>query len=250
MNSETTSYEFLAGAAPPRGSVTSWVTSQLRDAIVSLDLAPGSTLDKGPICDRLGVSRFPVSEAFARLQAEGLVDIAPQRGSTVSLVRLGDVAQYMLIRKALESEAVRMLVGRHTDALLAALSENLDAQRVAVARGDRTGFHVHDLRFHDMLVGAMGYARVSAVIDSARANLDRARQLLNTPRRLGISLVEHHAVVDAIAAGDAAAATGAMRAHIDTVMAELFAFAQAHSALFADGEAFADGAGGIDFPFG
>src|SRR6185503_12351375 len=109
-------YKFLVNAAAPqRGSVTTSVTDTLRHAIVTLELKPGETLDKGAICERLGVSRFPVSEALARLQAEGLVDILPQRGSMVSLVRIADVREYMLIRKALESEAVRVLIGNHTD---------------------------------------------------------------------------------------------------------------------------------------
>ena len=85
-------YKFLVNAeAPPRGSITQSVTEQLRHAIVTLALVPGEILDKGAICERLGVSRFPVSEALARLQAEGLVEIMPQRGSMVSRVRIGDV---------------------------------------------------------------------------------------------------------------------------------------------------------------
>ena len=83
-------YKFLVSAtAPQRGNVTQSVTDQLRTAIVTLELKPGETLDKGAICERLGVSRFPVSEALARLQAEGLVEIMPQRGSLVSRVRIG-----------------------------------------------------------------------------------------------------------------------------------------------------------------
>ena len=119
-------YKFLVKAATPqRGGVTASVTEQLRRAIVTLELKPGEILDKGLICERLGVSRFPVSEALARLQSEGLVEIMPQRGSMVSRVRIGDVVEYMLIRKALESEAVRLLVARATPDLLRELEANL-----------------------------------------------------------------------------------------------------------------------------
>src|ERR1041384_6327568 len=107
MNTEARPYQFLAvPATPTRGNVTVFVTDVLRQAGGTLQLQPGEVIDKGAICDRLGVSRFPVSEALARLQAEGLVDIQPQRGSTVSLVRVPDVAEYMLIRRALECEVV------------------------------------------------------------------------------------------------------------------------------------------------
>jgi DNA-binding GntR family transcriptional regulator len=246
----TGSYHFLDAAAPPRGSVTQSVTDSLRRAIVTLELKPGEALDKGAICDRLGVSRFPVSEALARLQVEGLVEILPQRGSAVSLVRIADVTEYMLIRKALECEAVRVLVGYHTDALIEDLRQNLAAQRLAVERDDREGFHARDLAFHDLLFASMRFSKIKASIEAARANLDRARRLIITPRRLAYSMSEHQAIFDAILANDAVRAAAAMRAHIDSVMAELFDFARDRQELFADGGEHAAAAMRHDFPFG
>src|SRR5690242_3308382 len=196
-------YKFLVGTgAPPRGSVTQSVTELLRSAIVSLELKPGELLDKGLICERLGVSRFPVSEALSRLQAEGLVEIMPQRGSMVSRVRIGDVVEYMLIRRALESEAVRAIVDRRTPDLIEALDRNLAAQARAAKKGDREAFHAYDLEFHDMLFAAMRFEKIRAVIEQARANLDRARRLILDPRRLSLTQSEHKAIADAIARGD------------------------------------------------
>ena len=249
MTAETGSYQFLDATAPRRGGVTQSVTEQLRRAIVTLELKPGEVLDKGAICDRLGVSRFPVSEALARLQADGLVDILPQRGSVVSLVRMADVTEYMLIRKALECEAVRVLIGHHTEALIEDLRANLVAQRRAVERDDREGFHARDLAFHDLLFASMRFSKIKAAIEGARANLDRARRLIITPRRLAFSSNEHQAVFDAILAKDAVRATVAMRAHIDSVMGELFDFAHHRPELFADGGDYA-AALRHDFPFG
>ena len=234
-------YKFLVSAsAPQRGSVTASVTEQLRAAIVSLALQPGELLDKGLICERLGVSRFPVSEALARLQAEGLVEIMPQRGSMVSRVKIADVVEYMLIRKALEGEAVRALVARKPPGVLAELEQNLAEQARAARRGDRETFHRSDVEFHDILFSAMHFDRIRAVIESARANLDRARLLILDPRRLSLTHAEHKAIVDAIAAGDAETAAAAMRAHIDKVTGELLVFARQSPELFADGERFAD----------
>lgn len=249
MKSPASPYDFLERPVNlTRGSVTTDVTSTLRDAIVSLALKPGETLDKNAICDQLGVSRFPVSEALARLQGEGLVDILPQRGSIVSMVKIADVREYMLIRKALESEAVRALVGRHDDSLIADLRRNLAGQRAAVERDDRSGFHALDLEFHDMLFDAMRFAKVRAIIDSVRANLDRARRLIITPRRLALSLDEHQAVFEAIVAGETDKAVSAMRVHIDSVMAELLVFSRENPDIFADGDA---RSGEEDtFPFG
>lgn len=249
MNNHTSPYSFLTRPANlARGNVTAEVTAAIREAIVTLALPPGSAIDKSLVCAELGVSRFPVSEALARLQAEGLVDIAPQRGSSVSLVRLADVREFMLIRKGLESEALRVLIGGHDEKLVAALHANMKEQRARAERDDADGFHQIDIGFHDIIYSSMGFSRIRAIIDSARANLDRARRLIITPRRLALTIAEHQAIFDAILARDPAAANRAIRAHIDAVMVELFAFAREHPELFADGATL--GEDSDNFPFG
>lgn len=249
MKTEAGPYHFLLRPGSfARGSVTLDVTNSLRHAIVTLALPPGAMLDKSAICTELGVSRFPVSEAFARLAEEGLVDIAPQRGSTVSLVRIADVREYMLIRKGLESEALRVLIGKHDAEVVEALHANMDEQRRVAARDDAETFHQIDVAFHDIIFRSMRLTKVKSIIDKARANLDRARRLIITPRRLALTIAEHQAILDGIVAADTPRAIAAIRAHIDAVMVELFAFAREHPDLFADGAEFA--ANGDDFPFG
>lgn len=249
MKTEAGPYDFLPPAGTfSRGSVTIDVTNTLRDAIVTLALPPGSMLDKSAICSQLGVSRFPVSEALARLAEEGLVDIAPQRGSTVSLVKIADVREYMLIRKGLESEALRVLIGKHDTEVIEALHANMAAQRDAASRDDAETFHQIDVDFHDIIFRSMRLTKVKAIIDKARANLDRARRLIITPRRLNHTIAEHQAIFDGILAGSAPQAIAAIRAHIDAVMIELFAFAQERPELFADGAEFTTEDN--DFPFG
>jgi GntR family transcriptional regulator, rspAB operon transcriptional repressor len=108
------SYDFLEPLGlSGRGGTTERVQSILHEAIVGSELAPGADIDKLAICERLGVSRFPVSEALARLQGEGLVEILPQRGTRVARIRLADVRQSMFIRSALEAQAVRVLAARY-----------------------------------------------------------------------------------------------------------------------------------------
>lgn len=251
MKLDESPYQFLsAPASPTRGNVTVYVTDTLRQAIVTLSLKPGEVIDKGAICERLGVSRFPVSEALARLQAEGLVDILPQRGSTVSLVRIADVLEYMLIRKALEAEAVRVVTGNHSEELIETLQRNMSYQRAAVEIDDQQGFHERDLEFHDIIFGDMSFSKVKAVIENTRANLDRARRLILTPRRLSVTLSEHQKILEGIIAGDGPKAAAAMRAHVDSVMAELIAFARENANLFADGDRLRDDKSYAMFPFG
>ncbi len=223
----------VADARPPLGA-TDRVVEALRAAIVTLEIAPGAILDKAELTARFGVSRFPIAEALNRLKGEGLVDIKPQSGSTVSLIRLADAQENMFLRRALEAETAAYLAAHPGAAPLVELDRNLRYQKAAIDADDRPGFHDLDLAFHDLLVGAVGYRRMRAIVESARLMLDRVRRLLISPRRHAVSFAEHCAIADAIRTGDPDAARIAMATHIDSVMVELEAFSQAHPDVFAD----------------
>lgn len=229
------SYDFLENIrAEKRGGATARVVEILRNAIVMHAFEPGAPLDKARLCEKLGVSRFPVSEALARLQDQGLVDIQPQRGTTVSLIRISDVRENMFLRKALETEAVRALAGTMDQAVAAELKTNLAAQRKAVAASDKQGFHRLDLAFHDILLTELGFPRVRAAAESARLALDRVRFLLASPLRRAQTVAEHERILAALEERDGSQAARAMGDHLDQVMKELLSFARREPELFTD----------------
>ena len=231
----TVAYDFLAPPPPAaKAGATASVYAALRDAIVQLDLRPGELIDKQAIAARMGVSRFPVGEAMNRLAAEGLVDIMPQSGSRVALIKISDARENMFLRRALEVETVRQVAPLATAALIEALASNLAYQQAAVAGGDRNGFHAFDLAFHDLLQVHLGFARVRNATDMARLGLERVRRLLNTRRRMETTLAEHRAILAGLAARDGEAAARAMNTHLLEVLAELEAFAEDRPELFAD----------------
>jgi GntR family transcriptional regulator, rspAB operon transcriptional repressor len=226
-------YNFLARLERgTRGHTTEQVERCLRSAIVALDFAPGEFIDKGAVCTTLGVSRFPVSEALARLAAEGLVEILPQRGSRAARIRLSEVRESMLIRQALEGMVAEAAAKHLSAVVIEALRRNLEAQQEAVSSGDRPGFHALDLDFHTILVEGLEMPRVAAVIDASRANIDRVRRLLSSPRRHVVTLAEHWEIFRALETHDAPAARRAMEAHLDAVVEELERFSVEHAEVF------------------
>src|ERR1700693_3912217 len=101
----TPPYDFLpALPRQGRGGTMQRVQDVIREAIVALAFTPGEFIQKDAICRRLGVSRFPVSEALGRLADEGFVEILPQRGTRVSRIEIASCRQAMFIRRALEGE--------------------------------------------------------------------------------------------------------------------------------------------------
>jgi GntR family transcriptional regulator, rspAB operon transcriptional repressor len=214
-------------------SLTDAVEEALREAIVTLALEPGMMIDKLAVCERMGVSRFPVSAALAKLATVGLVEVLPQRGTRVMPIVMHDIRQHLFIRSALEVEAVRGVASAaHSDAVLCALASNLERQREAWAGGMRHEFHLLDLAFHEILLDAIDLPRVKEIVGVSRNALDRARQLLASPERHLRTLEEHERIFEAIKARDAEGAAHAMHRHLDEVVAELRRFASARPDLF------------------
>src|SRR4030088_1418766 len=80
-----------------RGGTTQRVHDIVREAIIALSFTPGEFIGKDAICRRLGVSRFPVSEALGRLAEEGFVEVLPQRGTRIARLDILSCRQGLFI---------------------------------------------------------------------------------------------------------------------------------------------------------
>ncbi len=209
------------------------VYGELKEAILSGALEPGCLIDKAGLCEKLGVSRFPVSAAVSRLAYDRLVDIAPQHGSFVSRISINDVRERLFIRSALESEIAAEAAGRMTRADKDALAANLKEQAAAVEAGDKAAFYALDVAFHQVLTNRLGMARAGDVLDSLRVHLERARRLMmSPPGRMKETLREHMGITEAVEAGDATAAREAMKRHLSATSALLDTVARERPGLF------------------
>lgn len=79
---------------------------KLRNAIISGYFPSGTRLVERSLCQELGVSRSVVREVIRYLEAEGLVEILPNKGPIVSLLDWQTASQIYEIRLLLEQSAV------------------------------------------------------------------------------------------------------------------------------------------------
>jgi DNA-binding GntR family transcriptional regulator len=209
------------------------VYGELKEAILAGRVEPGAFIDKSALCERLGVSRFPVSAAVSRLAFESLVVVEPQHGSFVARISAADVRERMFIRRALESEIAAEAARRLPREGLAALEEDLARQRKAVEAGDRVSFYAHDVGFHQALTTHLGLRRSAEILDGVRAHLERVRRLLMLPPgRLRQTLAEHSAIFAAIEAGDVESARVAMERHLGEMTGQFESFVRERPELF------------------
>lgn len=197
------------------GSLGQRVYQTLRQGILSLTYRPGEILRKPEVCAALGVSRSPVADAVARLQAEGLVDVVPQAGTFVARFSMQEIREGAFLREAIEVAAIERVAARISDDDLQVLRRNLTVQSALVADGDIPGFYAMDAAMHELLLSLTGFPKLALVAETAWLHVNRARQLiLPVPGRVQATLAEHQAILAALEARDPGAARAAVQAHL------------------------------------
>jgi len=188
----------------------------IRELIVTLDLPPGSLVDERDLMARLELGRTPVREALRALSREGLIEVYPRRGMFVTGVDVRGLASLSEVRSVLEPFAARLAAERRSpddDAELAALLTELDA--LGSTPEERRLIEV-DQRIHRFVHRAAHNAYLESVLDQQYMHALRIWFLaLDRVTNLEAAVLEHRALLEAIADGDADRAAAVMQTHVD-----------------------------------
>ena len=178
-------------------------------------MPPGSWIDEQALTSELGISRTPLREALKVLAAEGLVTMKVRRGAYVTEVSEQDLAEVYHLLSLLESDAAAVVAERATDAQLKELQKLHRELEAAVHSRDR--FFTLNERFHMRLLELAGNRWRNQMVADLRKvmKLNRHHSLLRQGR-LGESLVEHRALMQAIGARDGKRAARLMREHFES----------------------------------
>ena len=214
-------------------SIAEQVFRTLRTSIVTMRLTPATALSEQDIADRLKVSRQPVREAFIKLSEIGLVRVLPQRGTFVVKISAKAVTDARFVREAVECAIARRASEGIGKPEIGALRAIIAAQRKAARSADAEEFFLLDEAFHRGLANAAECAYAWKVIEEAKAQMDRVR-FLSLPDATPIDrlIVQHQAILDAIAAGRGAAAEQAMRDHLREILNSLPRLSRAFPEMF------------------
>jgi DNA-binding GntR family transcriptional regulator len=205
----------VAGLAP-RTTLTDYVVGVLRQKTASGELSPGEHLREAELAAALGVSRGPVREALAILEAEGQVEIRRHRGAFVSVLTQRDVEEVHTLRAAIEALAAERAVSRLTGAHLAEMDRILEAMKVTSGSvAPQEAVHL-DLAFHDVLYDAADHARLSRVWTSIRSQVAffLHTRNLNFPDFPTVGYPEHHELRTVLSQGDPGSARVAVEKHM------------------------------------
>jgi DNA-binding GntR family transcriptional regulator len=177
--------------------------TSIRDAIVAGELEPGAVVRDAELAERMGLSRAPVREAFARLVDEGLLESKPQSYTRVTPVVAADVRDAAAVVGAMHELATRVAVPRLFAADVQTMRAANERFAAAVGAGDVDGALGADDALHDVLVRVAGNHAAAATIARYTPLIRRLERRRfgegGTCRSAGL----HERLIEACAAGDA-----------------------------------------------
>src|SRR3954468_20179560 len=197
--------------------------ASLRELILDGDLRPGTRLGEVELAERLGVSRTPVREALTRLAAEGLVEIAPNRGARVATWTVAELEGVFDLRASLEPQLTGFAVARAGAEDVEALEELAQRMLAVGTPGpdqDLDALVPLNRAFHDRLIALAEHPTLATALATAiHPPIVRRNFHAYDEASLRRSLGHHLEIVAAVRAGDPAWAQAVMTAHISNARA-------------------------------
>jgi uncharacterized repeat protein (TIGR04076 family) len=208
----------VSSSVIPRQSLQASVLERLREEIVEGVWKPGVRLQERILCERFGISRSPLREAFHVLASEGLLELLPNRGAIVSAPTLKDALDHFVLERALECLAIGLACDHATQQMLdhiAALHRKY--KRLATGK-DKSAVVRCNNEVHRAVVTASGSGPV------VEAHLINSRQLIRIQNLRGFvehspleSWREHDAFIKPLLARQKSRAVAELNRHFDTV---------------------------------
>lgn len=202
------------------------VFANLREAILSGEIAPGARLVETAIAEEMHVSRGPVREALNRLEAEGMVEIRPRRGAFVAQLTKQDVWEIYTLRAALEGLAFRLAGESCSEEDVAHLQAIVKAMGRCAAEADVPGLSALDIQFHESIVELAGHRRLLAEWMSIIAQIQLlSRRVINTMYPdLSVVSRRHQKLLDTLVVGSAEQRTQVIEEHIMSIAERRLAY--------------------------
>ena len=180
---------------------------RLRDMIQDGALSFEGIYSETRLAAEFSISRTPMRDALIRLQNERYIDILPNRGFRLHRPTRQDIVEAYHMRAALESHCAAMIAREGQQAMCADADMNLK------------DFWSRDLEFHTALIE---YPLVPAFRQQFDSYMHFfAAYSVEAYRSKGrdmSTLDEHWALINALEAGDEAAARAAVQRHMDVTL--------------------------------
>jgi DNA-binding GntR family transcriptional regulator len=191
------------------------VVDHIRRFIVEGVLEPGKKLNERELCETLGISRTPLREAFKVLAAEGLIEIWPNRGASVSKMSEAELRETFELMSGLEAFSGELAAERITPVELAEIKALHYAMLACRAQNDLAGYYSRNQAIHDKINEAARNSALRQTYVSVNRRLQalRFRSNFQTPK-WDRAIHDHGEMLEALEARDGKRLSAILRQHL------------------------------------
>lgn len=213
--------------------ISETVVDQILDLIEDGSLKVGDQLPgERDLVNQLQVGRASVREALRILEAQGVIEVRPGKGTFVvgeniegdeGIVQwfkqhIDEEYDFLEVRDALDRKAAVLAAQRASESDVAAMTELLQEADECLERGDLDGMVSLDKQFHCSIAESSGNDMLCHLLVSVHeAMVNPRRSLIRLKGRAAVSQKEHYAILEAIRQRDPEAAERAISAHNKSV---------------------------------
>ena len=195
-------------------SLANQVFERIEANILNGVYTQGEIISETRLAADLGVSRTPVREALARLEAERLISDSPA-GTVVLGITEQDVDDMFAVKKSLEAMVTGLTSQNITPEGLAALRDVLEQQEVYASKDHAETGRNLDMVFHDIIYAECGSPTFQHILSPVHHKLAKYRKnSLTHDDRIYRAVEEHKAILEAIEEGDRKEVENLMQLHI------------------------------------
>lgn len=173
------------------------IYKSLREEIINLTIIPGSLIQENELCTRFEASRTPVRTVIQRLEAEGLVEIIPYKGISVSLIDLDIVKQTIFLRQTVEGAVLKLYAKSATEMDYEDINHNLRVQKILLDKENFSAedFYALDAKLHSLWFDSTGKGYVWDLVQNLEVNYTRFRILDLVEKKQFKEIYEEHIVL-------------------------------------------------------
>jgi len=190
--------------------------NRLRAMIIDGRFVPGDKIPERQLCDQFGVSRTPLREALKVLAAEGLVQLAPNRGAMVAAYSPEELEECLPMAATIESLAGELACANITDEEIAAIKGAHAGMLAALQAGNLDASLAMNREIHRRIVKAARNPLLAAIHDTLFFRVGRTRLAPYLSKEtIARALADHHDMIEALEARQAQRLAAILRRHIE-----------------------------------
>lgn len=196
----------------------------MKEAIIRLEIAPGSKINMAQIAGRLNVSRTPVKEALNMLVKEGLVRTDESKSGYFAFDLTDQYMEHFwAARSAIESAAAALCAANSHRLDLSEMRRLCDCVQEYFQNGEYEKLVENDMTFHRMLIRYAGNPFLSEMYGTLEQNISYySSRSIDYLRKYSYSLndnydllvYQHRTILNAILSGIPDLAGSAVKQHI------------------------------------